>query len=97
MLSKQEIDHIAQLARLELRETEKTQYGKQLGRILDYFDKLKQIKTNGVTTADGGTRDLENVWREDQQSTTNNQQPTKNLIDMAPEVEQDQVKVKSVF
>ena len=97
MIKTKEVKRIANLARIELSEKEIEKYQEQLGSILDYVDKLKEVETSGVETADGGTRDLENVWREDQQSTINNQQSTKNLIEMAPEAQDGQVKVKPVL
>ena len=93
-----DINHIAKLARINLSETEKEKYSKQFEHILNYVEKLKEVETKNISTADGGTRNLENVWREDnRQPTTNNQQPTKDLISQAPETENGQVKVKSVF
>ncbi|MBU4360813.1 Asp-tRNA(Asn)/Glu-tRNA(Gln) amidotransferase subunit GatC [Candidatus Parcubacteria bacterium] len=98
MISKQEVQHIAKLARLDLSELEIKKYQDQLGEILDYVEKLQEVDTNGVETADGGTMDLENVWRDDsQQLTVNSQQLTKNLINMAPDVENGLVKVKKIL
>jgi len=98
MLNVKEIEHIAKLARIELTAQEKEKFGKQLSDVLDYFEKLKEVKTQGIETADGGTRDLYNVWREDViQETRNKKQDTKSLVDMAPEKEAGQVKVKKVL
>ncbi len=98
MLSKDQVEHIAQLARIKLNEQELEKYQAQLGRVLDYVNKLKEVNTQGVETADGGTRDLYNVWREDKsQDTRYKIQDTKKLIEMAPETEKGQIKVKSVF
>jgi len=99
MLSKQDVEHIAKLARIELNEQEKKKYQEQLGKVLDYFDKLKQVKTDGIETADGGTRGLENVWREDESRTQDsiNKTQGKSLIDMAPDKKDGQIKVRSVF
>jgi aspartyl-tRNA(Asn)/glutamyl-tRNA(Gln) amidotransferase subunit C len=92
-----DINHIAQLARLELTEAEKEKYSKQLGGILDYVNKLSQAKTDGIETSDGGTRDLNNAWAEDSERIQNTDNKTQDLINMAPEKEKGQVKVKSVF
>lgn len=99
MFTLEEIKHIADLARIELSEQSTEQYREQLGRVLDYMEKIKEVNTLGVATADGGTRDLENVWREDEIRTQNpiNNTQENILINMAPDVEQGQVKVKSVF
>jgi aspartyl-tRNA(Asn)/glutamyl-tRNA(Gln) amidotransferase subunit C len=99
MLTKEEVKHIADLARLELTPEEIEKYQTQLGRILDYVGKLAEVRTEGVPTADGGTMELENVWRAD--VTRDKELETRdkkiNLIKMAAEVERGQVKVKSVF
>lgn len=91
-----DINHIANLARLELTEAEKEKYQKQLGSILNYVNKLSQAKTDGIETSDGGTRDLENIWADDisNKMFSNKEQE---LIKQAPAVEKGQVKVKSVF
>jgi aspartyl-tRNA(Asn)/glutamyl-tRNA(Gln) amidotransferase subunit C len=99
MLSKDEVKHIADLARIEMSEKEIEKYQKQLGKILDFVDKLSEVKTDEIPTADGGIIDLENVWRSD--DARNKKQKTRNnkinLIEMAGEIENGQVKVKSVF
>lgn len=97
MLSKQDVEHVAKLARIELNEQEKKKYQEQLGKVLDYFDKLKKVKTDGIETADGGTRGLKNVWREDENKTQDTINKTQDLIKMAPEKKDGQIKVKSVF
>lgn len=47
-LTREEIDRIAGLARLQLAEAEKEAFGKQLDQILDYVQKLKMYHTDGV-------------------------------------------------
>ncbi|HPA25297.1 MAG TPA: Asp-tRNA(Asn)/Glu-tRNA(Gln) amidotransferase subunit GatC [bacterium] len=101
MLIKEEVQHIADLARIELTNQETEKYQEQLGHILDYMEKLKEVDIASVTVSDSGTNDLENIWREDaiktQDAINNSQENETNLIDMAPSVENRQVKVKSVF
>jgi len=48
VLTKEEIKHLAELARLELTEEETEKYQKQLSEILDYMDILKKIDTNKI-------------------------------------------------
>ncbi|OGG87528.1 asparaginyl/glutamyl-tRNA amidotransferase subunit C [Candidatus Kuenenbacteria bacterium RIFCSPHIGHO2_02_FULL_39_13] len=43
-----QIEHIAQLARIELTTEEKQKFTKDLGDILDYFEKLKRLETTGI-------------------------------------------------
>jgi aspartyl-tRNA(Asn)/glutamyl-tRNA(Gln) amidotransferase subunit C len=63
-ISKQDVEQVAKLARLEITETEKEAFTQQLSGILAYVEKLNQLKTAGVeptATVLGQT----NVFRED--------------------------------
>ncbi len=42
-----DIDYVANLARLELSQEEKAKFSSQLGDILKYFDKLRNIDVSG--------------------------------------------------
>ena len=48
MLSSEEIQHIAQLARIKLTEKEKDKFKKELSLILDYVKKLSELDTEKV-------------------------------------------------
>ena len=48
MITKQQVEHVAKLARLDLSEKEKELYTDQLSKILDYIDQLNEVKTEGV-------------------------------------------------
>ena len=47
-ITKQEVEKVAKLARLELTEVEKTAFTKQLSQILTYVDTLRQYDTADV-------------------------------------------------
>lgn len=47
-LTQQEVQHIAELARLTLSHEELETYREQLSAILEYVDRLKQLDTEGV-------------------------------------------------
>jgi len=47
-LTLQEVEHIADLARLTLTEQEFEQYREQLSAILDYAQSLKELNTEGI-------------------------------------------------
>ena len=47
-LTLQEVEHIAELARLTLTEQEFEQYREQLSAILDYAQSLKDLNTEGI-------------------------------------------------
>ncbi|MFA5163050.1 MAG: Asp-tRNA(Asn)/Glu-tRNA(Gln) amidotransferase subunit GatC [Patescibacteria group bacterium] len=60
-----EVKHIADLSRLELSPAELKTYGAQLSSVLDYIDKLKEVKTmpHDFLSPDS---DLNNIWRLDE-------------------------------
>ncbi len=58
------IDYVANLARLALTPEEKARYAKQLGDILHYVEKLKQVDVAGVEPM-AHASPVFNVWRED--------------------------------
>ena len=47
-LSREQVEHIAQLARLALSEEEKALYQGQLSAILDYFERLQELDTEAI-------------------------------------------------
>ncbi|OGW54287.1 MAG: asparaginyl/glutamyl-tRNA amidotransferase subunit C [Nitrospirae bacterium RBG_13_43_8] len=63
-ISKEEIEHIASLARLSLAEKEKELFGSQLSSILDYMEKLNELDTRNVEPT-SHVLPLSNVMRDD--------------------------------
>ena len=57
-----DIQHIADLARLELTPAELVSYGSQLSAITAYIDQLQAVKAENIQ----GSAVLVNVWREDE-------------------------------
>lgn len=47
-LTREEVEHIAELARLELTEDEKTRYREQLSAILEYAARLQAVDTSEI-------------------------------------------------
>ncbi len=69
MLTKKELEHLATLARIDLKAGEEVKLEKDLGNILDYFKELESVDTSSVAPMTGGT-DLKNVFREDTAGTS---------------------------
>ncbi len=63
-ISKNQVEHVAWLARLELTEDEKEAFTKQLNEILDYFKKIDEIDTSNIEPT-FHVLDLVNVLRDD--------------------------------
>ncbi len=63
-ITKQEVEHVARLARLELSEQEKDMFTDQLSNILTYVEKLNEIDATGVEPT-SHVLDISNVMRDD--------------------------------
>lgn len=48
LISKQDVEKVAKLARLQLSEAEIEQFTGQLGAILEYVEKMKELDTDNV-------------------------------------------------
>ena len=64
VITKEEIEHIAVLARLSLSEDEKDLFGIQLSSVLNYMKKLNELDTSNVEPT-SHVLSLSNVMRED--------------------------------
>jgi len=92
-LTKEEVEHIAKLARLELTEEQKEIYRGQLSNILDYIAKLSELNTQDVPpTAGGGL--AQTPLRADE---IRPGLSTDALLKNAPQAENDQFKIPPVF
>ncbi len=63
-ITKEEIEHIALLARLNLSAEEKDLFGSQLSGILDYMEKLNELDTKNIEPT-SHVLSLHNVMRDD--------------------------------
>jgi len=63
-ITREEIQHIAELARLHLSEEEITKFGGQLDSILQYVGQLNEVDTKGVEPT-AQVSGLSDVWRSD--------------------------------
>lgn len=63
-LTKEQVRHIAKLARLRLTENEVSRFSKELTSILQYVNVLQEVETNGVE-ATAQVAGQTNVLRED--------------------------------
>ena len=95
MTSKQEVQHIAKLARLGLADKEIEKFQSELATILGYVGKLKQANVSKVKPCTHPFL-LENVLREDIVKKQNSEMANR-LVEMAPEKKNRYVKVKSVL
>lgn len=93
-LTRDQVIHVAKLARLGLTEKEVEKFQKELSNILDYVEILSEVDTKGVEPTAQVTG-LKNVTRKDEVSRRWN---TKRLLDCSPlPLERNQIKVKRVI
>lgn len=64
-ISKQEVENIANLARLEINEDQTARMAEQLSHILQYIDKLKDVNVEGVKLSSDAAF-MKNVLRNDE-------------------------------
>ena len=95
MISREEVKHIAKLARLELTEIEIEKMQKDLSSILDYVDILKKAplakNKQGSRTRSGGTATRKDVADSKPASLANA------LVQAAPDKKDGYIKVKSIL
>jgi len=92
-ISREEIEHIAELARLQLSEEEIKKFGPQLDSILKYVGQLAEVKVKAETTAT--VSGLVDVWRTDEVKEWDRGEVVEAL--RQGELEGGQVKVKKVL
>ncbi len=92
-LSREEVEHVAYLARLGLTETDVERLREQLSNILEHFEVLRQIDTNDISpTAQVIT--LQNVLSAD---VARPSWPRPEILGNAPRAEEGQFRVKAVL
>ena len=92
-LSREEVLHIAHLARLGLAESEIDRLGEQLSNILENFEVLQQVDTTDVSpTAQPIT--LQNVMKKDETTTS---LPPSEILANAPRKEENFFRVEAVL
>ena len=84
MISKKEVKHIAELARIKLTESQIEKYQKELSGILDFVGALANIDTAAVTPIRQITG-LESVYRKDEDRRLLDQSNGHELVKQAPE------------
>lgn len=65
MITKDDVKHVAKLARLELTEEETEKYSEQLGNILKYVEQMNEVDTTGIEPMPHAVP-VTNVTREDE-------------------------------
>jgi len=95
MISKDEVKHIAKLARLELSGKELQKMEKELSLILDYMEKLKKVDISKVDLKESLYKSR-GVTREDKEIPTSLEDRLR-IMDLAPEKKDNYLKTKKIL
>ena len=93
-ISREEVEHLAELSRIQLRPEELAKYQGELSSILDYVGQLKKADVKKASLAAGGA-DLKNKWRSDSLKNWSREEVATALGQ--GEIEDGQVKTKRVL
>lgn len=92
-LSKEEVKHVAHLARLAITEEEAEKFAEQLGKITDFAEQLNELDTTGVEPT-SHVFPIVNVLREDEPKQG---LPVEKVMLNVKEHENGQIKVPSIM
>lgn len=92
-ITREQVTHIAHLARLEFNEGEIESFTEQLDKILSYFDKLKEANTESVEPTSHAIM-VKNVFREDTVSESVSRDA---ILANAPDLESDCFRVPKII
>jgi len=92
-LNREEVLHIALLARLGLTETEVNRLSEQLSNILENFEALQQVDTTGIPPT-AQSMPLQNVVQEDNATPS---LPQRQILANAPRKDGNFFRVKAVL
>ena len=92
-LTADEVRHIAALARVGMTEDDIQRMGEEMSHILENFDILDQVDTDGVEPT-GHSVELTSVMRDDEATES---LPIDDMLANAPAREEDLIRVRAVL
>ncbi|NJN29190.1 MAG: Asp-tRNA(Asn)/Glu-tRNA(Gln) amidotransferase subunit GatC [Synechococcales cyanobacterium RM1_1_8] len=93
MIDRDQVRHVANLSRLALTASEETALTGQLNSILDYFEQLSELDTDGIEPTTRAI-DVSNVCRQDILTPAPNRDQ---ILDCAPERDGDFIRVPQIM
>ena len=88
-----QVDHIADLARIELTDDERDRFREQLSKILEYFQMLDDLNTEEISTTLDHMESAK-MYRIDE---VVRGLDLEQILGNAPDIDQDQFRVPPVF
>ncbi|PIR88001.1 MAG: Asp-tRNA(Asn)/Glu-tRNA(Gln) amidotransferase GatCAB subunit C [Candidatus Harrisonbacteria bacterium CG10_big_fil_rev_8_21_14_0_10_45_28] len=92
-ITKEQIEHLARLARIELNPEIETRLANDLGKILDHFTELQELPPR----AQGMLKAQKDPLRDDSIDLPNNFTDSEKIIKQFPSKQNDQLKIPPVF
>lgn len=92
-ISREQVEHVAKLARLNLTEEETVKYTSQMNAILHFFEKLNDLDTEGIEPT-SHVMEVYNVMREDENRPSIDRE---DALRNAPDQEEGHFKVPAVM
>jgi aspartyl-tRNA(Asn)/glutamyl-tRNA(Gln) amidotransferase subunit C len=92
-ISKEEVKHVAHLARLAITEEEAVMFQKQLDAIISFAEELKELDTEGVEPT-SHVLEMKNVLREDKPGKG---LPLEEVLKNAPDHKDGQIRVPAII
>ncbi|KGA96246.1 glutamyl-tRNA amidotransferase subunit C [Alkalihalobacillus alcalophilus ATCC 27647 = CGMCC 1.3604] len=92
-ISKDQVKHVAHLARLAITEEEAEMFTEQLDKIISFAEQLNELDTDGIEPTTH-VLNMTNVLREDKSTAG---LPVEEVLKNAPDHEDGQVRVPSII
>lgn len=96
MITIEDVEAMAGLARLELNTEEKKKFQKNLGAILQFIEKLKKLDVEEVEPTAAGAETV-NIMRGDEPRFKHDPETVNKMLEQAPDRKDNFVKVKNIL
>lgn len=95
-ITKQEVKHIAKLARLNLGDKEVEKFEKELSLVLDYIKVLDEVDVSTIEPTSHPFK-IKNTARKDEPVLDKNNDQAEKIIGLAPDTKNNYLKVKPIL
>lgn len=93
IIKREDVEYLSRLIRVELNEEEKRKFEKELGKILEYVEKLNEIDTENIEPT-YHVIPIKNVFREDIPQSSF---PKEEILKNAPDKDENFFKVPKII
>lgn len=96
MISKKDVEYIANLARISLDKKEKEKFSKDLAKILEYVNKINKLNLEGVSPT-SHVVELKSITREDKKIKNLDSDKNLKLLKLVPHLKENYIKTKEIL